>query len=85
MQQSKSVGWVTSALGNLIQVKFESPIVQGAVVYVNCDSDLIKGEVIEIEGDCAKVQIFEDTKGLKVGDRVDFLITHCLQKILNIN
>lgn len=73
MPVSENIGQVVSALGNLVQVKFESVILQGAVVFVECDNDLIKGEVIEIQGNHAKVQVFEDIKGLKVGNKVRFL------------
>ena len=71
--KNKSMGVVVGALGNLIQVKFQEMIVQGCVVYLDCEGDRIKGEVIEIRGQIAKIQVFEDIKGLKSGDQVEFL------------
>lgn len=67
-----SQGKVKKAFGNLIQVKFEGHIRQGEVAMVQVEDAMLKGEVIEIIGSEAKIQIFEDTKGIKLNSIVHF-------------
>lgn len=66
-------GQVKKAFGNLLQVKFEGHIRQGEVAMVEVDDARLKGEVIEIIGHEAKVQVFEDTRGVKLGSPVHFM------------
>lgn len=68
-----ATGEVKKAFGNLLQVKFDGHIRQGEVAMVEIDGVRLKGEVIEIIGDEAKVQVFEDTKGIKLGSPVHFM------------
>lgn len=68
----RTFGKVTKAFGNLLQVKFEGPLRQGEVGYVNVNGEKLKAEVIEIAGNEAKIQVFEDTRGVELGSRVDF-------------
>ena len=65
-------GVVTKAFGNLLFVKFDGHIKQGEVVFINLGDLSMKGEVIEISNEEAKVQVFEDTKGVKLGTPVQF-------------
>ncbi len=74
----KTHGKVVKAFGNLIQVEFEGNIRQGEVAMVNLGNTSLKGEVIEIVGNEAKVQVFEDTRGIKLGTPVSFS-THLLE------
>lgn len=67
-----ATGKVVKAFGNLLNVAFEGGILQGEVAMVKLGSLLLKGEVIEIAGDEAKVQVFEDTRGIKLGTPVEF-------------
>ncbi|SCA58439.1 V-type ATP synthase alpha chain [Chlamydiales bacterium SCGC AB-751-O23] len=66
-------GRVIKAFGNLLQVKFEGNICQGEVAMVEVDGQELKAEVIEILGDEAKIQVFEDTKGVKLNTEVRFI------------
>lgn len=70
--QSKNTGKVIRAFGNLLQVKFEGNICQGEVAMVLVDDLKLKAEVIEIIGDEAKIQVFEDTKGVSYHTPVEF-------------
>ncbi len=70
-------GFITAAQGNLMTVKFDGIIRQNEVVYINTEGQNLKGEVIEINGNEAKVQVFEPTKGIKYGNEVNF-DTHLL-------
>lgn len=65
-------GKVINAFGNLLQVAFEGDIRQGEVAMVNTDGIKLKGEVIEIAGNIAKIQVFEDTRGVEYLTPVEF-------------
>lgn len=65
-------GKVVHAFGNLLQVKFDGPIRQGEVAMVEMGEVKLKGEVIEVAGEEAKVQVFEDTRGVALGTEVTF-------------
>ena len=68
----KPKGVVLEAFGNLLQVAFDKPIRQGEVAYVQLGDLQLKAEVIEINGDRAKLQVYEDTKGVQKGTEVVF-------------
>lgn len=70
---SGATGKVVKAFGNLLQVRFEGNIRQGEVGYVLVDGSELKAEVIEILGNEAKIQVFEDTRGVKLGSPVKFM------------
>lgn len=65
-------GKVIDAYGNLLQVQFEGSIRQGEVAYVKVEGTELKAEVIEIVGDIAKIQVFEDTRGVRYHSPVEF-------------
>lgn len=67
-----AVGHVVEAFGNLLQVEFEGDVRQGEVAMVHTDGIKLKAEVIEIVGNEAKIQVFEDTKGVKLNSPVTF-------------
>lgn len=68
----KSSGKIISITGNMIGVKLEGHIIQNEVGYVLSGEKRLKSEVIKIENNTAYLQVFEYTKGLKVGDLVEF-------------
>jgi|JI9StandDraft_1071089.scaffolds.fasta_scaffold09592_2 V/A-type H+-transporting ATPase subunit A len=70
---SKATGKVIYALGNLIKVAFEGEILQGEVAFVQIENESLKAEVIEVEGRNAKLQVFEDIRGIKYGTPVVFM------------
>lgn len=70
--QVKGTGKVVKAFGNLLQVKFEGDIRQGEVAMVLLGNLKLKAEVIEVAGDEAKIQVFEDTKEISYGTKVEF-------------
>ena len=65
-------GRVVKAFGNLLHVEFTGNIRQGEVGFIDVDGDQLKAEVIEIAGRQAKLQVFEDTHGVKLGLPVTF-------------
>ncbi len=72
MDKEFAKGRIVAAQGNLMTVEFEGIIRQNEVVYVQTGSEKLKGEVIEINGNEAKVQVFELTNGIKLNDEVSF-------------
>lgn len=73
MQESdKTTGKVHSAYGNLVLVKFSGSISQGEVGFLQVENQTLKAEVIEIEGEIAKLQVFEETSGVKLGTEIVF-------------
>ncbi|MCY3975404.1 MAG: V-type ATP synthase subunit A [Simkaniaceae bacterium] len=65
-------GKVVKAFGNLVQVRFEGNIRQGAVAMIDVGDESLKAEVIEIAGDIAKLQVFEDAYDVAFGSPVRF-------------
>jgi len=70
--QDTATGKVVKAFGNLIQVKFQGNVRQGEVAMVQVEGVALKGEVIEIAGDIAKLQVFEDVHGVELNTPVRF-------------
>lgn len=58
-------GYVIEAYGNLLRVRFDGHVRLGEVAYVNVENVWLKAEVIEIVGQEAKIQVFEDTQGVR--------------------
>lgn len=70
--ENTAKGKIVGAQGNLMTVKFTGIIRQNELVYVKTGGQSLKGEVIEINEDEAKVQVFEPTRGVKLNDDVEF-------------
>ena len=71
-QVTLAKGKVFKAFGNLLQVRFDGNIRQGEVAMVKLGGIELKSEVIEIVGSEAKIQVYEDTRGIKLGTEVEF-------------
>ncbi|MDD4202053.1 MAG: V-type ATP synthase subunit A [Candidatus Omnitrophica bacterium] len=69
---NKNNGKIVSVNGNMISVEFEGDILQNEVAFAVCGDKKLKAEVIKIEGNIAFLQVFEYTKGIKVGAEVAF-------------
>ncbi len=55
----------------LIQVGEQAAIKKNEVGYVCVGDERLKAEVLRIRGRTADMQVFEDTNGVRVGDRVE--------------
>jgi V/A-type H+-transporting ATPase subunit A len=73
-----ATGNVVQAFGNLLHVRFSGSIRQGEMAYVKVGDISLLAEVIEIADDEAKLQVFEDTRGVKFNTPVEF-IGHLLE------
>lgn len=67
-----ATGVVAKAFGNLLHIEFQGHIRQGEVGMINVGNASLKAEVIEIAGSIAKVQVFEDTRGIRLNTPVEF-------------
>ena len=77
--KSIATGKVVKAFGNLLDIEFHGDIRQGEVATVRLGGGVsLKSEVIEIVGNVAKIQVFEDTRGVRLGTAVEFT-THLLE------
>lgn len=65
-------GTIISVSGNMIAVEFSGDIIQNEVGYVIKGNSRLKSEVIKIRGNTAFLQVFEYTRGIKIGDTVEF-------------
>jgi V/A-type H+-transporting ATPase subunit A len=72
MAEIKAKGRVVKAFGNLLHIYFDGNIRQGEISYVKLADLLLAAEVLEINGNVAKVQVFEDTRGVKLNMDVEF-------------
>lgn len=69
---SDKTGKITAINGNMISVEFTGNVRQNEVGYAVLGDMQLKSEVIRVHGSVADLQVFEDTRGLKVGDSVEF-------------
>ena len=68
----EKIGTITGINGNMLTVAFEGAITQNEVGFANHGEELLKSEVIRVQDNLAFLQVFESTKGLKIGDSVGF-------------
>ncbi len=65
-------GKIAGINGNLLTVVVDGSITQNEVGYAVKGDERLKSEVIRIQGNKAFLQVFESTKGLRIGDTVEF-------------
>jgi V/A-type H+-transporting ATPase subunit A len=65
-------GKVVAGYGNMLTASFDTHVRQNEVAYVISGDRRLKAEVIRVRNDTCNMQIFEDTRGIKVGDEVEF-------------
>lgn len=68
----KTKGKVVGIISNLVIVQTEGPVAQNEICFVRLGDINMMSEVIKITGDKAYVQVFESTRGLKIGSEVEF-------------
>lgn len=71
-KSNKTSGAVTGIIANLVMVEVDGPVSQNEICYINLSGVRLMAEVIKVLGNVAYVQVFESTRGLRVGDKVDF-------------
>jgi V/A-type H+/Na+-transporting ATPase subunit A len=68
-----TIGKVTGIIANLVVVETDDTVAQNEICYINHEGTRLMAEVIKILGKKVYVQVFESTRGLKVGTEVEFM------------
>jgi V/A-type H+-transporting ATPase subunit A len=74
-------GIVKGIVSNLVTVEVDGPVSQNEICYISVDGVKLMSEVIKVIGQNAFVQVFESTRGMRVGDEANFE-GHMLEVIL---
>lgn len=74
-------GTVKGVISNLVIVEVDGPVAQNEIAYINLDGTNLMSEVIKVIGKNVYVQVFESTRGLRVGTEVEFQ-GHMLEVVL---
>jgi V/A-type H+-transporting ATPase subunit A len=65
-------GTVNGVVSNMVTLRVDGPVAQGEICYITTGGDRLMAEVIKIIGADVYVQVFESTRGLKVGAVAEF-------------
>lgn len=68
----KSNGKVVGVNGNMVTVEVAGTVQLNEVGYVVTEGKRLKSEIIRVNGDRVQMQVFEITKGIGIGDPVEF-------------
>ncbi len=71
-RKNKTTGTVAGIIANLVIVKVDGPVAQNEIGFIHHPESKLMAEVIKITGDNVYVQVFESTRGLKIGVKVEF-------------
>ncbi len=65
-------GTVSGVIANMVTLSVDGPVSQNEICYISTGGDRLMAEVIKVVGNNVYVQVFESTRGLKVGAEVEF-------------
>lgn len=65
-------GKVKGIISNLLTISVDGPVAQNEICYVRLGDLRLMAEVIKVIGENVYAQVFESTRGLRVGDTVEF-------------
>ena len=65
-------GSVIGVISNIVTIQVDGPVSQNEICYITVNGDRLMAEVIKVVGQNAYVQVFESTRGMKVGAEADF-------------
>ena len=65
-------GTVSGVIANMVTLRVDGPVKQGEICYISTGGDRLMAEVIKVVGQDVYVQVFESTRGLKVGATAEF-------------
>jgi V/A-type H+-transporting ATPase subunit A len=71
-RKNKTTGKVAGIIANLVIVDVDGPVAQNEICFIQHQEAALMAEVIKVLGRHAYVQVFESTRGLKVGTGVEF-------------
>lgn len=65
-------GIVKGIVSNLVTIEVDGPVAQNEICYITVDGTPLMSEVIKVTGANAYAQVFESTRGMRIGDSVEF-------------
>lgn len=65
-------GSVIGVIANMVTLTVDGPVSQNEICYISTGGDRLMAEVIKVIGTNVYVQVFESTRGLKVGAEAEF-------------
>ena len=65
-------GTVSGVIANMVTLTVDGPVAQNEICYISTGGDRLMAEVIKVVGAQVYVQVFESTRGLKVGAEAEF-------------
>ena len=65
-------GTVSGVIANMVTLIVDGPVAQNEICYILLGNDRLMAEVIKVVGSQVYVQVFESTRGLKVGAEAEF-------------
>ena len=65
-------GTVSGVIANMVTLAVDGPVKQGEICYIETGGDKLMSEVIKVVGSDVYVQVFESTRGLRVGAPAEF-------------
>ncbi|MBO5693349.1 MAG: V-type ATP synthase subunit A [Tidjanibacter sp.] len=68
----KTTGKVQGIISNIVIVRTEGAVSQNEICYITVGGVKLMAEVIKVTGKDAYVQVFDSTRGLKIGTEVEF-------------
>lgn len=77
----KTTGQIKGITSNLVTVVVDGPVSQNEICYIILEHVKLMAEVIKVIGDIAYIQVFESTRGIKAGMKVEFE-DHLLEVVL---
>jgi V/A-type H+-transporting ATPase subunit A len=80
-KNNKTTGKVVGIVANLVTVAVDGPVAQNEICFIAHNEERLMAEVIKVVGVNAFVQVFESTRGLRIGSTVAFE-THMLEVTL---
>lgn len=66
-------GKVKGIISNLVTVEVDGPVAQNEICYIHLGNERLMAEVLKVGANLVSVQVFESTRGLKVGSQVEFM------------
>lgn len=74
-------GKVKGIISNLVTVEVDGPVSQNEIAYIALGTQKLMAEVLKVVGNNVYLQVFESTRGLRVGNEVEFM-NHLLEVTL---
>lgn len=65
-------GIVKGIVSNLVTIEVDGPVAQNEICYITVGDTPLMSEVIKVTGANAYAQVFESTRGMRIGDTVEF-------------